>query len=95
MDTDIPYYHCTLLAGLSDGGEEYFTFGVGILQDPRYAFALSGSPTYSRETYYHILVGMSNDRVITQFQFIYDPHDTREKIKISVGVGIRSIQFLE
>ncbi|MBN1693819.1 hypothetical protein JW879_00280 [candidate division WOR-3 bacterium] len=94
-DTDIPYYHCTLLAGISDKSGECVTFGLGILQDPRYTFNLFGSPLYSRETYCHALFGVSRDKVVTQFQIIYDPHDTREKFKISVGLGIRSIQFLE
>jgi hypothetical protein len=94
-DTDIPYYHCTLLAGINDRMGECFTFGLGILQDPRYTFKLFGSPLYSRETYCHALFGVSGDKVVTQFQIIYDPHDPEEKIKISAGIGIRSIQFLE
>ncbi len=94
-DTDIPYYHCTLLVGINNESMGCVTFGLGILQDPRYTFNLFGSPLYSRETYYHALFGVSRDKVVTQFQIIYDPHDTQEKIKISVGIGIRSIQFLE
>jgi len=94
-DTDIPYYHCTLLAGISDKSGECVTVGLGILQDPRYTFDFFGSPVYSRRKFYHAIFGVSNKKFITQFQFIYDPHDTKENLKISVGLGIRSIRFLE
>jgi hypothetical protein len=95
LDTDIPYYHCTLLAGINNESEGCVTFGLGVLQDPRYTFQLFGSPAYSRETYWYALFGVSRDKIITQFQIIYDPHDSQDKIKASVGIGIRSIQFLE
>ena len=94
--TDIPYYHCTLLTGIDNIGRECITLGGGILQDPRYTFNFLGSPTYSRKKFYHTIIGVSNEKFIMQFQFIYDPQEyNRDKIRVSLGFGIRSIQFLE
>jgi len=96
-DTDTPYCHCTLLAGLNYRGGECFTFGAGIVRDPRLTFnpfAL-GVSNYSREFNAHILLGLSNDIFVSQVQFVFDPSDEQDQIKIILGLGLRSIKFLE
>lgn len=96
-DTDTPYCHCTLLAGLNYKGGECFTFGAGVVRDPRLTFnpfAL-GVSDYSRDFNPHILLGLSNDIFIGQAQFVFDLSDEQDKIKIILGLGIRSIRFLE
>lgn len=96
-DTDTPYCHCTLLAGLNYRGGECFAFGTGIIRDPRLTFnpfAL-GVSDYSREFNAHILLGLSSDIFVSQVQFVFDPSDKQDQIKIVLGLGLRSIKFLE
>lgn len=96
-DTDIPYYHYTLLAGLNYEEGESFTFGVGIIQDPRFEFnpfELGSSDPQKAEVRYHILLGISDNRFIKQLQFIFDPSGEEDKVRVVLGFGIRSIRLL-
>ena len=96
-DTDTPYCHCNLLAGLNYRGGECFTLGAGIIRDPRLTFnpfAL-GVSDYSREFNPHILLGVSSNIFVSQLQFVFDFSEEQDKVKIILGFGLRSIKFLE
>ncbi|MEJ2306892.1 MAG: hypothetical protein P8Y62_07985 [candidate division WOR-3 bacterium] len=95
--TDIPYYHYTLLAGLNYKEGESFTFGVGMIQDPRFEFnPFETGPSSPQEAggRFHILLGRSDSRFIKQLQFVFDPSDRDDKVRVVFGFGVRSIRLL-
>jgi hypothetical protein len=95
--TDISYYHCTLLAGFSYKETESYTFGIGIIQDPRFEFnPFETGPSSPQKAggRFHILLGISDSRFIRQLQVVFDPSNEEDRFKVVFGLGIRSVRFL-
>jgi len=80
---NIPYYHYTLLLGM-ENEINGLTFGIGVLQDPRFSWEIMHEE-FSKEKYIHAIIGVEIKKMLFQIQTV---HKSGGYINFGFGVKL-------